>query len=305
MDFFESEVNSFGESLRDDLLKAARAQTLRYSNFLLTLSTNVRPINTTEKDELVEWLVKVTEELFSSFDSVNGNLLKPAGTRNYLKEVFPEDNKIISVNARISVEHGNAQRGQIHAHVLLEVAHEYLKQEDNAEGYGEDTGRANLGVHVNVEALRDWLNARIPQMNIEDDRKPEKVYVNCKLLTKGTDNSNKWLTLQYINKDVARDNDGGQRNLRVDEVNTNDPDLSRVRHNMLRGGVNGTLEDHSLTKEQILVGGALDEDDPFRAPKMVKTTVTAPKMVKTTAAAPKFVVTSGAKKSMKKFGKKN
>jgi len=300
MDFLETESGGIAGGAERELLKAARAQTLRYSNFLITISTNVRPQNDGEKDALTEWLIDRADEMFNSFDTMNGNLLKPPGTRNESKEAFPEENKIISVKSRFSVEQGQAQRGQVHAHVLLEVAHEYIRQEDGADGVGQESGKDNLGVHVNVLALREWLNARIDQMQI--DRRPEKVYVNCKLLTKGTDNSNKWLTLQYISKDRAKDNDGGRRNLREDEMNARDPELSRVRHNMLRGGLNATLEEYDVRKDEIddspsedfLPPGALG-GDPM-APTWRRTTVPPPEMKKTTISAPKFKVTSGMKK---------
>lgn len=261
---------------------------------MITLSTNVVPKHDDEKDALTEWMLEQTHNLFGrSFEAMNGTVLKPPGTRNYEEASFPDDHKIISVRSKISVEQGAAQRGQVHAHVILEVAHKYLRQEDGATGFGNDNGKPHVGVHVNVEALRNYLNSRIGSMNIEDDRKPSKIYVNCKLLTKGTDNSNKWLTVQYINKDRAKDNDGGIRNLREDERNANNPEDSVARQNLLRAEQEFTLG----------VGGALEEGDVFRpvpAPSMVKTTVSAPTMRYTTAPAPTFVRTT-ASKQPKKF----
>jgi hypothetical protein len=289
------------------------AQTLRYSNFFITISTNVVPSDNDEKDALTEWLINVTDELFGDFDVLNGNCIKPPGTRNYQRARFPDDNKIIQVRARVSVEQGAAQQGQVHAHVLLEIAHRYLRQEDGATGIGQDTNKPHLGVHVNVEALREWLNARIPAMDIPAARQPPKVYVNCKLLTKGTDNSNKWLTLQYINKDRAKDGHGGHLNLRAQERNTGDADLSRARQLLLNGGVNGTLENHTLERDDpIGVGGALAPEEVFEniirqrpaarpqppavAPNFVRNGVqlpVAPAMNRVTVPVPAFKVTSG------------
>lgn len=165
---------------------------------------------------------------------MNGNLLKPPGTDNAQYSQFPHDHKIINIRSRCSPEQGQAQRGQVHCHILLEVAHRYLHQEDGATGEGNDTGKPYLGVHVNVLALREFLNSRIYRMDISFDRKPKKVYVKSDLLTKGTDNSNKWLTLQYISKDRAKDNGGGVRNLRRDEIDAHDREKSDARRALLR-----------------------------------------------------------------------
>lgn len=222
----------------EELIKAARAQSLRYSNFLLTISTNVVPKNDEEKMAVAEWLLNNCMDMFWNFDTLNGNCIKPAGTPNREKVTFPVDNKIIKIRSRVAVEQGDMQRGQIHAHVLLEIAHEYLEQEDRAEG-GQG-GKNNIGVHINVVALRDWFNSRIPQMMIDPSRWPAKIYINSKLLTTGTDNSNKFLTLQYINKDRARDNDGGYRNLTEDRAEA-PTELQQVHQTLLHGSENVDL----------------------------------------------------------------
>lgn len=226
---------------------ALSQQTLRYSNFFLTISTNVVPKNTGERDALTNWLVDTLYPLFNDWNVCNGNVLKPAGTSNGDKAEFPDPCQIISVRSKISVEQGQEQHGQVHAHVVLEVAHYYTNETDGAEG-------GNIGVHVNVRALREYLNARIPSMDVEN--KPPKVYVNSKLLTKGTDNSNKWLTYQYINKDVAKDNGGGYRDLRADERKAQDEVASKARNSLIYGGLQGAPIDSDIG-----VGGALPLDE--------------------------------------------
>lgn len=272
----------FGDGAGGNILNAARAQTLRYSNFLLTISTNVRPRTTDERDHLVVWLVNNLDELLGSWELMNGNMLKPPGTDNRSKIGFPADNKIISIRSTISIEQGDYQQGQIHAHVVLEVAHEYLNQEDGAEGIGNDTGKPNLGVHINVYALREWLNERIPELGIADERKPEKIYVNSRLLTKGTDNSNKFLTMQYINKDRAKDNGGGVRNLRQDEARA-EPALQAARHSLLNGGL-----EEGPRQTEVTVNEQLYEPQPVAPTFRVQGQVP-PQMKYTTVPAPKFV----------------
>jgi hypothetical protein len=286
MDFFEERDRGDRGGGDGGIMNAARAQTLRYSNFLITISTNVRPHSEDERDGLVEWLLNVLGELFGSFDLMNGNVLKPPGTPNQDHVAFPADNKIIKITNRIAVEQGAAQQGQIHAHVLLEVAHRYTAQEHGAEGNGNDTGKPHLGVHVNVLALRNYLNGRIPEMQIAGDRLPEKVYVNCKLLTKGTDNSNKFLTLQYLNKDRAKDNGGGERDLRADGAAA-DPHLRHVQDVLLNGDpdIGYDPETHNISKGN-------EDLRPPRAPGMRRVTVPAPTFVNTNAQPPNFVQTT-------------
>ena len=107
MDF--DQAGDFGEGRGGrDLMNAARAQTLRYSNFLLTISTNKVPQSDEERYELVDWLIRVLTPLMRDFDLLNGNVLKPPGTRNYEKSQFPPDNLIIKVRSVISIEIGRA-----------------------------------------------------------------------------------------------------------------------------------------------------------------------------------------------------
>lgn len=226
--------SEYSEDVR--MMNAINRQSLRFSNFLLTFSTNVRPGTPDELRALVDWLVESTDLMFHNWDILNGHVLKPAGTdnRNYAR--FPEDHLIVSVRSRISIEQGEGH-GQVHAHIVLEVAHEYVHQRDGAEGTGFESNRLNIGVHTNVTAMREWLNGRIYRMQLPEARKPDKIYVNSRLLTKGTDNSNKWLTLQYIDKTIGRDNNGGIMNMREAEHNANDPNLSNVRQLLLNGGL--------------------------------------------------------------------
>ena len=200
-------------------MNAVHHQNLRYSNFLITISTNVVPNSDGELIALSDWLGDRAEDLFQQWHILNGTVLKPAGSDNRDGHGFPDPVQIISVRSRFSIEQGNAQRGQVHMHVLLEVAHTYTDQVEGNEGVSMDD-RPVIGVHVNVYQIRERLNAAIHQMDIAPNRRPPKIYVNSRLLTRGTDNSSKWLTLQYINKDVAVPDIGsyGQpRDLRADE----------------------------------------------------------------------------------------
>jgi len=173
---------------------------------LITISSNVVPIDEDEETEVARWLVNVCRATFNDWAILNGTVLKPAGTPNAAQEGFHGDHSIISVKSQIGIEVGG-NKGYVHAHVVLEVAHQYLTA---------NPGQREVGVHVNIATLRSHLTSQIYLMALPPDRWPQKIYVNSKLLTTGTDNSNKWLTYQYINKDVARDNGGGFRDLRAD-----------------------------------------------------------------------------------------
>lgn len=242
--------------------------TLRYSNFLLTLSSNVVPKDEQEKMNVVFWFQDNAFPLFQDWDLLNGTVLKPAGTDNADKESFPGDHLIISVRSRFTVEQGQDQRGQVHAHVVMEVAHEYVRQQHGATGMGRD-GKDLLGVHVNVSAIREYLNGKIHNMDVPADRRPKKIYVNSKLLTTGTDNSNKFLSYQYINKDVARDNGGGKRNLKRDREEAPE-ELQQVYKSVKDGGIVGVeVSELNMRDEAVgdwrnyeLVGGPLFESPP-------------------------------------------
>lgn len=272
---------SGGRSSEFELNEAALNQTLRYSNFLITISTNTVPVDEQEEEALTSWLLTNVSHLFEGFDSMNGTLIKPAGTGNRDHVAFPSNNKIINIRGRLSVEQGQEQHGQVHCHLLVECAHKYVNQEHGAEGTGNQTGKPYLGVHINVMAVREYLNARIAEMNLEPHRRPPKCYVNVKVLTTGTDNSNKWLTIQYINKDRAKDNNGGERDLRADEAAA-PSNLSEVRENMLNYGHKLAVHAQPDTYDGYEgVGGALP-----REPEFVRTTVQAPTFTRTTVTAP-------------------
>lgn len=266
----------FGDFDALELKEAAENQTLRYSNFLITLSSNVKPLDESEKMSIVFWFQDNAFPLFNDWDLLNGTVLKPAGTANSDKEDFPEDHLIISVRSRFTVEQGDLQRGQVHAHVVMEVAHEYVRQQHGATGFG-DEGKEIIGVHVNVSAIRGYLNEKIILMDVPADRRPKKIYVNSKLLTSGTDNSNKFLSFQYINKDVAKDNGGGTRNLKRDREEAPE-ELQRVYESVKNGGIVGTeirelqlqqqATQEAAWRDYDLVGGALIDSPPVQKKKI-------------------------------------
>lgn len=168
-------------------------QNLRFSNFLITISTNTAPESEFERGVLAEWLRRVAEEIFDDWDVINGVVLKPAGSDNSAALTLGDDHQVVSIRSRISLERGE-DKGFYHMHVLLEVAHTYVE----ANGFSN-----HIGVHVNVSTLRSFLNARVHRMataGLDLHRLPAKIYVNSRLLTKQSDNSAKWLTLQYLNK---------------------------------------------------------------------------------------------------------
>ena len=200
-----------------------------FSNFHITISSNVAPKDVWEQHNITAWLHEICAELFGDFSLLNGTVLKPAGSPSLPGTEFPAGYPFVSVKSRVSIELGG-KRNYVHAHVLLEIAHRLIASK-NEYGY--------KGVHVNTDRLRAALNARIHRMDfhgIGHSRQPAKIYMNCRLLTKGTDNSNKWLTLQYINKTVAKDNGGGTRDLRADREAGTAHDRA-VQATMLENGV--------------------------------------------------------------------
>jgi hypothetical protein len=235
---------------------------IRFSNFLITISTNVVPKTgalITEREEeaaLTRWLRDNLNELFNNWSELNGNVIKPAGSPNSDRQTFPPNNRIATIKSKIGIERGAAQRGQVHAHVVLEIMHRYdtATPENGAQDYGMD--KDYIGVHINVTALREWLNNRIHLMVIPLERQPLKCYVNSRLLTKNNDNTNKWLTLAYISKDT----DKTGRNLNQDKRNA-DPELQDAHRIIQRNG-----QRHNANAR-----------DPNPAP---------PQMVRTTRAAP-------------------
>lgn len=193
MESFDEAEDSASQALNDVINR--NHQNLRFSNFLITLSTNVVPETDAEAGALAQWLRDESNNLFADWARLNGTVLKPAGSPNDSNLNLGDNHQVVSCRSRVSLESGE-QKGQYHAHVVLEVAHTYTDK----NSYG------NSGVHINVAALREYLNGQIYLMGIAPQRMPEKIYVNSRLLTKQTDNSAKWLTLQYINK--TRDKNG-------------------------------------------------------------------------------------------------
>ncbi len=195
------------ENAMDD---AARlGTTMRWSNFLITVNTNVAPHTYLQRTGMTQWIYNVCQDLFTDFESLNGILIKPAGSPNEAEEKFDDDNRIAGVRARVTIEQG-PQKKQMHAHILVEICHHYT----NRNEYGM------AGVHINRRALNNYFDSRIEEMPIPPLMQPRKLYLNNRLMTKGTDNSAKWLTLAYLNKD--RDRSG--RNLGVDRRNAGHED---------------------------------------------------------------------------------
>lgn len=205
---YASSLNQMKTRRMEELINA-HGQNVLFSNFLLTISTNVVPNSDQERRAVAQWLRDEANNLFDDLAMLNGTVLKPAGSANEEKANFDDDNPIERIRSRVSLEAGD-QRGQMHMHVLIEVAH--LRQE-SPNNWG------STGVHVNVKALRDYLNGQIHLMGIAPGRLPQKIYVNSRLITSRDNPSAKWLTLAYINK--QRDNPkNGQapRNLVADRL---------------------------------------------------------------------------------------
>jgi hypothetical protein len=203
------------EELNEVLESASkRGRTMRWSNFLITISTNVIPHSIMERINITNWLRTVTGELFYDFDSINGTVIKPAGSQNNSYARFGPSHKIDGVKAQVTIEEGK-KKGQMHAHVLFEVCHHFTDR--NQFGL--------VGVHLNRLAIKEFMENRIPSFPTVDERKPKSIYVNCRLLTSKTDTSSKWLTLSYINKDL----DAAGRNLKADrqKASTDEQELRR------------------------------------------------------------------------------
>lgn len=199
-------------------------QNLLFSNFLITISTNVVPVNYQERVALARWLRDEANNLFDDLSMLNGTVLKPADSPNEEKATFDDDNKIERIRSKIALEAGD-QRGQMHMHVLMEVAHTYR---DHRNAWG------GCGVHVNVKALRDYLNGQIHSMDISPNRKPLKIYVNSRLITSRDNPSAKWLTLAYLNKQRDHPSNGqAPRNL-VDDRLAAPQEEQRIHRAMLQ-----------------------------------------------------------------------
>jgi hypothetical protein len=190
------------DALEIALTSAARSGVKNlWSNFLITVNTRIVPQNAGERVEVVRWMQEVCQELFEDFDTLNGVLIKPAGATNSEEEKVPDDG-VVGVRARVGIEEG-PDRGQLHCHILVEICHRL----------GEHNEHGMKGVHINRTALQRYFDERLPRMNIPEARRIRRVYLNNKLLTSGTDNSSKFMTLEYLNKsrDVHGRNLNAQR----------------------------------------------------------------------------------------------
>lgn len=190
---------------------------MRWSNFLLTVNTNVCPHSHAQKVGMTQWLYNQCQNLLWDFDSMNGVLIKPAGSLNMNEEKFSQNHKIAGVKSSVTIEQGE-KRHFMHAHVLIEICHNYV--EKNEYGYS--------GVHLNRKTIQDYFDSHIGSMPINEGQRPEKHYINVRLLTRENDNTSKWLTLSYINKDKdlkAELGVPGGRNLKRDRAAAKPADL--------------------------------------------------------------------------------
>lgn len=170
------------------------ADKMYFSNFVLTISTNVVPEDNVERAALADWLRIQANNLFDDFYRLNGTVLKPAGSPNAQNLTLGLEHRIEGVRSRITLERGTL-RGQMHMHVVMEVAHRYTQRNEWNK----------MGVHVNTTAIRNYLQSQIPSMEIDPDRRPTKIYVNSRLIANLNNQQTKWMALQYIHKDVDKD----------------------------------------------------------------------------------------------------
>jgi hypothetical protein len=145
-----------------------------WSNFLITVNTRIVPQTDGERVEVARWLQGCCQDLFDDFDSLNGVLIKPAGSENGDREEVDADG-VVGVRARVGIEQG-PDRGHMHCHIVVEVNHTL----------GEPNEHGQKGVHVNRAALQRFFDERLGRMNIPEERRVRKVYLNNRLLTKGT-----------------------------------------------------------------------------------------------------------------------
>lgn len=184
------------------LMRAAQGgEKLYWSNFLITVNTNFTPQNGVEEFGVINYLQDACAELFSDFDSLNGVLIKPAGAPN-AENVPVDPNGIVGIKSRVGIEQG-AERGCVHAHILVEVCHRL----------GDNNEFGMKGIHVNRGALQRFFDERLQNRDF-GGRRIERVYLNSRLQTKATDNSSKYMTIAYLNKDtdIFRRNLAAQRN---------------------------------------------------------------------------------------------
>lgn len=177
------------DDLEAELMQAAQdGGRVYWSNFLITVNTNFAPQNGEEEFGVVNYLQDACADLFQDFDSLNGVLIKPAGAPNAENHLVDPDG-IVGVRSRVGIEQG-AERGFVHAHILVEVCHRL----------GDNNEFGFRGVHVNRGALQRFFDERLEGRDF-GGRHIERVYLNSKLQTRATDNASKYMTIAYLNKD--------------------------------------------------------------------------------------------------------
>ncbi len=218
---------------------------LVFSNFLITISTNVVPADSQQRIATALWLRIQANELFGNWDLLNGTVLKPAGSPNDAQEGFGNNHSVEGCRSRVALESGG-QKGQMHIHVVLEVAHRYADRNQ----WGA------RGVHVNCATLRAYLNARIPDMQIAN--RPDKIYVHSRLLTRLGQTQQKFMTLQYLEKEV--DSRGQDLALDRERATPLEREIGARAGRIITADTGARWQDNDFG-----VGGGLDEDDPARA----------------------------------------
>jgi hypothetical protein len=163
------------------------------SNFLITINSNENPAaGSTAFQAISNWLLDTANDLFGDLNNIRTHVLKHPRTTNE-NPMLVDASRLMRIRSRIALEQNRrAQQGKVHIHVLLEVNHIIFVDE-----------RGLKGVQVNVRRIREFLGERLEELAIQLGRNPKKPYVNVRLLTTSTDpNQDKWLTLQYITKQV-------------------------------------------------------------------------------------------------------
>lgn len=165
-----------------------------FSNFLITINSNENPTAGREFQEISRWLLDTANDLFSNPYNLRTSVLKRPGTSNAQPGAV-DANRLLRIRSRIALEQNqHAQQGKVHIHVLLEVNHIIFPEEQGLKG-----------VHVNVQGIRRFFAGELNKLEAQLGRAARKPYVNCRLLTSSSSpEQDKWMTLQYINKQTHR-----------------------------------------------------------------------------------------------------
>jgi len=138
----------------------------KYTNLLITISTNYKPINENDYEEKAEEFSEILENFFQP-DTMHENFMdfiKPNENDNWDSET------ILNVNVRSVIEHGKGKMGgRIHSHTILEITHKSK-------------------LWVNVEKIKKHMDNNLSFV--------KGVYVNVRLVPEGL----KYI-LQYVKKD--------------------------------------------------------------------------------------------------------